>query len=68
MTHRFLVETPQGTLVRTARKDIKPNDAIVFDGPDAFASTDALKRLLVKEIEAAGGIESWRRKGAPSQE
>lgn len=58
----FTVQTTDGNLVQAPRGAIKPTDLIVFDGPNAFASTEAIKQKLMEEIEAAGGLEAWRKK------
>jgi len=56
----FLVETTDGRLIRKERLDIHPVDFLVFDGPDAFESTDRLERELQAEIASAGGLEGWQ--------
>lgn len=60
MKEGFLVEMSDGSLLRKRFEDLRPNDRLVVDGPDAFASTDAAQCQLDQEIEAAGGIEAWR--------
>lgn len=62
MSCTFLVELPDGTLVRKRDDDIKPEDLVVLDGPDAFISSATAQRELEEEIEAAGGLEAWRAK------
>ncbi len=61
--HTFLVERPDGTYDRKARADLKPDDMMVFDGPDSFADINAAKAELDAEIEAAGGLDAWRAQG-----
>lgn len=67
--YRVLVETERGELVRKLPGDLLPDDKVIFDGPEAFASIAAAQSALESEIEAAGGLEAWRagmRMGAPS--
>lgn len=58
--HLFLVELPDGTLTHKRRADFQDDDLIVFDGPDAFKSTEDAQARLEAEIAAAGGIDAWR--------
>jgi hypothetical protein len=60
MSVLFLVEAPDGTLIRKAAEDLLPDDMLVFDGPDATAAIDAAKARLDADIKAAGGLEAWR--------
>lgn len=60
MTGTFLVETPDGALLRKAEDDIAPDDMLVFDGPDAFRNLQDAQAALNAEIDAAGGIDAWR--------
>lgn len=66
--HKVLVEMPDGSLQRKAVSDLKGDDMVVFDGPDAFASSEAWADKLGAEIDAAGGIEAWRAKCRPRPE
>ena len=68
MTHKFLIELPDGTFIRKNREEIQPDDLVVFDWPDSFTSTDALRKQLDDEIEAAGGIDEWRKRKLPEIE
>lgn len=56
----LLVETPDSKLVRKEMGEIAPNDLLVFDGPNAFESTERLQRELEADIAAAGGLQAWR--------
>jgi hypothetical protein len=60
MSISFLVETADGTLIRKVAEELLPDDKLVFDGPDAFASAQAAQDELNAEIKAAGGLEAWR--------
>ena len=60
MTVTFLVETADGRLVRKPVEEVKPEDRLVFDGPDAFKAELQAQASLEAEIRAAGGIEAWR--------
>jgi hypothetical protein len=60
MTHTFLVEQANGTLVRKAAEDVLPEEMIVFDGPEAFSSLETAQAKLEAEIAAAGGLDAWR--------
>jgi hypothetical protein len=57
--HAVLVQTPDGRLVRKPVEEMQPEDALVFDGPDAFAGDDALQRWVEAQAEAAGGLDRW---------
>lgn len=57
---KLLIELHDGRLERKPREALEPTDKVVFDGPDAFASTDHLQKQLEAEIDAAGGLEAWR--------
>ncbi len=61
----FLVALPDRAYTRKERSEMLPTDAIVFDGPGAFASTERLQRELEAEIAAAGGLDAWRAQGTP---
>ena len=63
----LLVELPGGQFVRKPRQDLHPTDRVVFDGPGAFAATERLQARLNAEIEAAGGLEAWRKAGTGKQ-
>lgn len=65
MSVLFLVEAAGGSFIRKAAEDLKPDDMMVFDGPDAMAGIDAAKRQLDAEIEAAGGLEAWQHSEHP---
>jgi hypothetical protein len=58
--YRMLVQLPDGTYVRKTRAELKGDDMVVFDGPDAFADIDAAGAKLNAEIDAAGGLDAWR--------
>lgn len=60
MNASFLVETADGTLLRKAAEDLRPDDRLVIDGPQAFSSLEAAQAALEAEIAAAGGLEAWR--------
>lgn len=60
----LLVELPDGTLTRMQQSDMRSDTMVVFDGPDAFESTNLLQRELEKAIEAAGGLSAWRLENA----
>lgn len=60
MTATYLVEMSDGTLVRKTAADLRPEDMMVFDGPDAFRHIAAEQSKLDAEIAAAGGLEAWR--------
>jgi hypothetical protein len=60
--HAHLVQTGTGSLIRKAIADMGPEDALVFDGPDAFARANAFQAWAEAQIEAAGGLELWKAK------
>ena len=60
MSVTFLVETDNGAFIRKTAEELKPEDRLVFDGPDAFKAELEAQAALDAEIEAAGGLESWR--------
>ena len=60
MSITFLVETADGTLTRKAASELEPDDKLIVDGPDAFASVQAAQNRLEAEIKAAGGLDAWR--------
>lgn len=66
MSGNFLVELADGTLIRKGRDELKPDDKLVIDGPDAFSGSQAAQRKLDEEINAAGGLEAWKALGEPS--
>ncbi len=61
MSVSFLVETEDGRLIRKQAEDLKPDDRLVFDGPEAFKAEREAQAALEAEIKAAGGLEAWRR-------
>lgn len=60
MTTTFLVELPDGSFVKKAADDLRPDDMLVFDSPEEFDHLAAVQAKLNAEIEAAGGLEAWR--------
>jgi hypothetical protein len=60
MNDTYLVEMADGTFVRKAFDDLRPEDMLVVDGPDAFADTASAQAKLEAEIAAAGGLGAWR--------
>ena len=64
---KYLVELPNGDLVRKEKSELQPTDLICFDGPDAFADIHCANAWLQAEIDAAGGLEAWRKAGAGKQ-
>lgn len=44
--HRYLVEQSDGTMVHKPRSEIRDDDMVVFDGPDAYAEAEAAKQRL----------------------
>ena len=62
MTKRpdILVELADGTLVRKAEDDLKPEDMVVFDGPEHAAGAAAEQAAFEAEIAAAGGLQAWK--------
>ena len=64
MSVLFLVEAPDGSMTRKAASELRPDDMMVFDGPDATAAIDAAKAQLDADIKAAGGLEAWRATGS----
>jgi len=60
MSHAFLVQQPDGQLVRKTRDQMGAEDHFVFDGPTAFADLDEAERKLDAAIADAGGLDAWR--------
>lgn len=60
MSHAFLVQQPDGQLVRKTRDQVAAEDQFVFDGPNAFADLDEAERKLEAGIADAGGLDAWR--------
>ena len=65
MIETYLVEMTDGTLIRKAAADLKPEDMMVFDGPDAFIDSATEQAKLDAAISAAGGLDAWRVAGSP---
>ena len=63
MTETYLVEMTDGTLIRKAAADLRPEDMVVFDGPDAFIESATEQAKLDADIAAAGGLQAWRAAG-----
>ena len=64
---KTFVQLPDGTEAYKLPQDIGQDDMVFFDGPGAFAATERLQARLDAEIEAAGGLEAWRKAGAGKQ-
>jgi hypothetical protein len=58
--HAFLVRSSDGELSRKTREAMKPDDQLVFDGPDSFRSAADFQEWIDAQIKAAGGPEQWR--------
>lgn len=64
---KYLVELPNGDFVRKEKAELLPTDLICFDGPDAFADIHRANAWLQAEIDAAGGLEAWRKAASGKQ-
>lgn len=64
---KYLVELPNGELVRKEKSELLPTDLICFDGPDADADIRRANAWLQAQIDAAGGLEAWRKAAAGKQ-
>lgn len=60
MSITFLVESADGTLVNRSREELRPDDRVIVDGPNAFRGIHVAQRELDAEIDAAGGLDAWR--------
>lgn len=56
-----LVELPDGTLARKHDADLRPQDLVVFDGPEHWETSAAIQAAFEAEIAAAGGLEAWKK-------
>ena len=63
MNDGFLVEMLDGTFVFKALKELRPDDKLVFDGPNSSRRLEAAQAELEAEIAAAGGLDAWRAAG-----
>lgn len=61
-THKFLVELPDGSIVRKAMSDMGSCDYLVFEGPDASKDFEEMQKAFDREVEEAGGMDAWRYK------
>lgn len=53
----ILVQLPDGGLTRKPSGELQLEVTVLFDGPDAFASTQRIQAQLDAEIEAAGDLD-----------
>lgn len=63
----ILVQEPDGTYVQKSPDELRPDDLVVLDGPDAFEAEKKLQAGLDAEVAAAGGFEAWRARGRPAR-
>lgn len=61
------VQLPDGTITQKRYVDLQPDDQVVIDGPGAFAGIEAAQARLDAEINAAGGLDAWRRQSIEKQ-
>ena len=60
MNETFLVEQPDGTLVYKTAEELRPDDLVLFDHPDAFSDLLSAHRRRLEEIHLEEQSLSWR--------